>query len=358
MSINTFVLIVERKQQINIKKGERKMKVIQAFGPKNLQIVEVPLPEPGSGYVRIKVRASGICGSDKWIWHVKKQTVQVAGHEVAGEVEKLGEGVTSLAIGDRVMINNVVGCGRCSACRAGEFVLCHKWDGSLDVNNGFGEYLVAPARNSMKILPGLDFIDGSLMMDNWGTPYGGIKLANMQPGMDVLVAGCGPVGLAAIGLSKAMGAHVIAVDPIPWRRQFALQCGADSAFAPEELPDAAKAITDGAGVHAVLECSGNGTGYENCLKSLQIGGNMIVIGEHAEYNLHPSDLLIRRRLGIKGSWYSTLPQAGEVMQLALQGRVKLKSFLTQTVTLDKVPEIFGSMINCEEGFLKCVIVFE
>ena len=90
------------------------MKVIKAFGPGDLRVVEAPMPEPGHGYVRVKVRASGICGSDKWLWSVKDKMDSVARHEVSGEIEKLGEGV---------MINNVVGCGLCSACRAGEFVL-------------------------------------------------------------------------------------------------------------------------------------------------------------------------------------------------------------------------------------------
>jgi len=315
------------------------------------------LPEPAPGHVRVKVRASGICGSDKWLWSAKGGTDTVAGHEAAGEVDKLGEGVTFLAEGDRVMVNNVGGCGTCPACRAGEFVHCPAWDGFLDVNNGFGEYLVAPARNCLRILPGLDFIDGALIMDNWGTPYGGIKRGNIGPGMDVLVTGCGPIGQAAVALCKAMGAYVIAADPIGFRRQTALKNGADAALPPEELPGAVKGLTDGLGVHAVLECSGYGGVYEDCLSSLRIGGNLIAIGEHARYNIN-SSILIRRALGISGTWYSTLPQAGEVMQLALGGRINPRSFLTHTVTLDEVPGIFGPVVNCEDNILKCVIVFD
>jgi len=333
------------------------MKVIKAFGPGDLRVTEAPMPEPGPGYARIKVRASGICGSDKWLWSVKSETNSVAGHEVAGEVEKLGEGVTGLSIGDRVMINNVGGCGVCPACRAGEFVLCPSWDGSLDVNNGFGEYLVAPARNCMRLLPDFDFIDGALIMDNWGTPYGGIQRGGIKSGMDVLVSGCGPIGQAAVALSTAMGAYVIAVDPTLYRRELALRNGAKFAFSPDELPEAAKKITNGLGLHAVLECSGNGKAYANCLNSLRIGGNLTAIGEHAEFQINSSDL-IRRRLSIGGTWYSTLRQAGEIMQLALQKRINLRSFLTHTVTLDEVPKIFKSVIACNDGLLKCVIVFD
>ena len=333
------------------------MKVIKAFGPGDLRVVEAKMPEPGFGYVRIKVKASGICGSDKWLWSVNGATDSVAGHEVSGEVEKLGEGVTSLAVGDRVMINNVGGCGECPACRAGEFVLCPSWNGSLDVNNGFGEYLTAPARNCMRLLPDFDFVDGALIMDNWGTPYGGIERSGIKSAMDVLVSGCGPIGQAAVSLSSAMGAYVIAADYNLYRRELALKNGAKFAFSPDELPEAAKKITNGLGVHTVLECSGSGKAYANCLKSLRIGGNLTAIGEHAEFQINSSEL-IRRRLSIGGTWYSTMRQADEIMQLALQKRINLRSFLTHTVSIDEVPEIFRSVINCDEGLLKCVIVFD
>jgi len=333
------------------------MKVLKAFGPGDLRVVEAAVPEPGPGQVRVKVRASGICGSDKWIWSVKEKIESVAGHEAAGVVDKLGEGVFSLTPGDPVTINNVGGCGTCPACRSGAFVLCPARSGK-DVGNGFGEYLVSPAVNCMKILPGLDFIDGALVMDNWGTPYGGIKRGGVGVGTDVVVSGCGPVGQAAAALSKALGAFVIAVDPIKWRRQTALRNGADVALSPDELPDAVKKYTDNLGAHVVMECSGNGRAYDNCLKSLCIGGVFVAVGEHAEYLLKPSEQLIRRALGLVGTWYSTLPQAGEVMQLALQRRINLRSVLTHTIALDEVPALFESIVNCENGVLKCMIVFD
>jgi len=334
------------------------MKVLKAFGPKDLRIVDAPIPDPEPGYVRIKVRASAICGSDKWIWFVENETDGIAGHEVAGEVEKLGEGVTSLAIGDRVMINNVVGCGTCYSCHSGAFVLCNNWDGSKDVNNGFGEYLVAPARNCVRLAQGIDFIDGSLIMDNWGTPYGGIKRANVKLGMNVLVNGCGPIGQAAIALSAAAGANVIAIDPVDWRRQYAKQNGASETFTPEDLPNAAKNVTAGTGIDVVLECSGDGAAYIKCLESLCIGGTMVAIGEHAEFVLNPSNKIIRRSLNLIGTWYSTLPHAHELMQLSLSGKINVRSFLTHTVTLDEVPNIFNSIVNYQDNILKCVIIFD
>jgi threonine dehydrogenase-like Zn-dependent dehydrogenase len=255
------------------------------------------------------------------------------------------------------MVNNVVGCGKCPACRAGEFVLCPFWNGSQDVNNGFGEYVVAPVRNCMRLLPGFDYVDGSLIMDNWGTPYGAIQRSGIAPGTDVLVNGCGPIGQAAAALSTAMGAYVMVAEPLAYRRETALRNGAKAAFSPDELPDAVKQMTNGLGVHTVLECSGDGKAYANCLASLRIGGNLISIGEHAEFCINSSDL-IRRRLTIGGSWYSTMPQAGEMMGLASQKRVDLRCFLTHCVKLEEVPKIFESVVGFGDGLVKCMIVFD
>jgi len=338
--------------------GSNNMKIVKAFGPKDLRIVEVPMPEPGPGDVRIKVRASGICGSDKWLWYVSGETDSIAGHEVSGEVDKLGEGVYSFKVGDPVIINNVGGCGVCAACRGGAFVQCPAWDGSLDVNNGFGEYLIAPARNCMRILPGLDFVEAALVMDNWGTPYAGIKCGKIKPGMDVLVNGCGPIGQSAIALCAEMGAYVIAVESLSFRRQYALKNGAKAVLTPDELPDAAQKLTGGVGVDVVMECSGDGGAYDNYLKALKIGGTLVAIGEGANININSSDQIIRRSLSIAGTWYSTMPQASEIMQLALQKRIDLKCFLTHVVTLDEVPGLFSSIIACEDGVLKCVIAFD
>jgi len=210
----------------------------------------------------------------------------------------------------------------------------------------------------MLIPPGLDFIEAALIMDNWGTPYGGIRRGNIKPGMDVLVNGCGPIGQGAIALCAEMGARVIAIDPLEFRRQYALKNGAVLALAPYELPNAALELTGGAGVDAVMECSGVGATYDNCLKSLKIGGTLVAIGEGAEININSSDQIIRRSLGIAGSWYSTMPQASEILQLALEKRIDLKCFLTHVITLEEVPEMFGPIINCERGIMKCVIAFE
>ncbi len=334
-----------------------KMKVVRAFGPQDLRVVEEPIPAPGTGEVLLRVRASGICGSDKWYWFVPAYSQAVAGHEACGEVVATGAGVHGLHEGDRVAVNNVVGCGHCPACRAGAFVRCPNWDGSQDVNHGYSEYLVAPARNCLKLHGSLSFLQGCLIMDNWGTPYAALQRLPEVAGTDMLVSGCGPVGLAAVALAAAMGAAVLAVDPVAERRAAALALGAREALEPGDgLPERVRERTDGLGVHSVLECSGSSRAYEPGLRALRIGGNLVTIGEHAEYVLKPSELVLRRHLGILGSFYSTMAQGAQVQRMAVSGDIRLEDLVSHTVSLQQVPGIFGQVVAMGGGIRKCVIL--
>ena len=314
------------------------------------------IPQPGEGQVLIQVMASGICGSDKWYWFVQGYSESVAGHEVSGLVTAVGPGVYALKEGDRVAVNNVVGCGTCPACRAGEFVRCPNWTGSEDVNHGYSEYVVAPARNCMKLHDSLSYLQGCLIMDNWGTPYGGLQRIQPKSGMDLMVTGCGPVGLAAVSLATAMGASVIAVDPVEERLEAAQRMGARALKPSEELPAQVRKLTDGLGAHALMECSGSSRAYETGLRSLRIGGSFVTIGEHAEYLLKPSDLVLRRHMSIIGTFYSTMKQAAEVQTMAVTGQIKLESLVSHTVSLVDVPGIFGQVVEMSGGIRKCVIL--
>ena len=122
------------------------------------------------------------------------------------------------------------------------------------------------------------------------------------------------------------------------------------------MVNAARQATNNAGARVVLECSGYGPVYEPALQALRTGGDLVAIGEHADFHFNPSDQVIRRSLSIIGSWYSTMPQAAEVMQLALSGQINLKSFLTHTISLEEIPAMFKSIMELKAGIMKCVVV--
>jgi threonine dehydrogenase-like Zn-dependent dehydrogenase len=333
------------------------MKAVHGFGPKDVRVVEVPDPEPGPGEVLLAVRASGICGSDKWLWRAEAPVTRIAGHEVAGEVVARGPGVVWLQEGDRVAVNNVVGCGVCPACRAGDFVRCPEWTGAHDVNGGFAELVVAPQRNCMKLDPTVDDVTGCLLFDNFGTPFAALNRGGVVAGDDVMVLGLGPIGLGAVILAKLRGAFVIAVDPIPERRLAAARFGADVTLAPgDELPETIMAATSGLGAQVVLECSGRPAAYPPAIESLRIGGVLVTVGEHGEMMLRPSERLIRRHLGILGTWYSTMMDGKALQDLVIRHQIQPTVLVSHTGTLDEFPELFETAVEHPDEVLKAVVV--
>jgi threonine dehydrogenase-like Zn-dependent dehydrogenase len=330
------------------------MKVLKAFAPGDLRVVEAAKPQPAAGQIKVAVRASGICGSDKWYFR-NGPTDFIAGHEVAGEVVQLGPGVRRLRVGDRVAVNNVVGCGRCEACREGRFVRCPDRP-SKDIDNGFSEFIVAPDRNCLVLDPRLDYEAGCLIFDNWGTPHAALERALVTPADKVVVSGCGPIGLAAVALAKLRGAFVVAVESLAYRRAAAIRLGADAAVEPG--PDVVAAIRDltGGGATVVMECSGKGPAYESGLVALGMEGRFLSVGEGAEFTLRPSNVVIRKNLSILGSWYSTMAEGAEVQAMMLDGRIAPSAFVTHRATLEDAPAAFARVCECADEVLKTVIL--
>ena len=330
------------------------MKVLKPFAPGDLRVVDAPEPEPGEGWVKIAVRASGICGSDKWYWRSGPTDV-VAGHEVAGEVTALGPGVRHLAEGDRVAVNNAVGCGHCAECRARRFVRCMRRPGR-DVDNGFSEFLIAPERNCLVLDDAVDYVAGSLVLDNWGTPYAALNWASVREGDDVVVTGCGPIGLGSVGIAKLSGAYVIALDPLEYRRDAAVRMGADVVLEPGDgAADAIRELTSGEGASVVVECSSKAASYATALDALRMRGRLVSVGEHAEFTLRPSEHMIRKNLSIIASWYTTMGEGEAVQRLMVERRIEPKAFVTHVVSLDEAPEAFRRVIECTDGVIKTVI---
>ena len=330
------------------------MKQVKAFGPQDLRIIESGLPEVGEEEVLVDVHACGICGSDKWFWHVDSPNDYVAGHEVAGKVIAVGPGVKHLSVGDRVAVNNVKGCGKCESCRKGQFVRCT--EPLIHMGYGFSEKVSVPERNCLKLKPEISYLEGSLIFDNWGTPYSAIKRTSMKQNDIVLVTGCGPIGLAAVALSNLRGAHVIAVDPIPERRVAALKQGADLVLEPG--PEAADRMIEYAGgtnIDIVLECSGKPSSYELGLKVVRVAGAIVSIGEGAQYPFKSSDI-IHKHVSIIGSLYSTMEDGAELQDLMINGNIDPTAFVTHTMQLEDLPSSFGEVIDFREGLLKAIVV--
>jgi D-arabinose 1-dehydrogenase-like Zn-dependent alcohol dehydrogenase len=226
-------------------------------GRERVEFRELDRPEPGHGQVLVKMKASGLCGSDlRAIYHehtgsgAERYQNVVAGHEPSGQVEAVGPGVSGFEPDDRVVVYHILACARCEQCTKGFMIGCTSQERAAygwQRDGGHADYLLAEASTLLHLPAGLTYTDGALVACGFGTAYQGISRADVSGRDTVLVVGLGPVGLGAVMLAASSGAEVIGVDLIPKRLELARGAGAthvlmggeDAAEECEILPMAA-----------------------------------------------------------------------------------------------------------------------
>ncbi|MFN2164640.1 MAG: alcohol dehydrogenase catalytic domain-containing protein, partial [Anaerolineae bacterium] len=196
-----------------------------------LEMQDIPVPPVGAGEVLVRIKAAGICHSDV---HYRAGASPVGplpltpGHEVAGIVEKVGAGVSTLRAGDRVCLHYLLTCGQCHHCRSGHEQFCP--EGQMigkNCDGGYAEYIVVPARNAVHLAEGIPFEQGAVLMCSSATSFHALRKGQLQAGETVAIFGAGGLGMSAIQLAQALGAlEVYAVDINPEKLQQAQSYGA------------------------------------------------------------------------------------------------------------------------------------
>src|SRR5438132_4245588 len=231
------------------------------LGDQRVELRDFPDPRPGPGEVVVAIRASGMCGSDLRSYQLG-QSKFVTGHEPCGVVADRGAGVSEAQapIGQRMIVHHYWGCGMCRHCRVGYTQMCVNGSRVMgfSANGGNAEYLLAPAGSLVPLPDELSFAEGAAIACGTGTAYSALRRLDVSGRDTLAIFGQGPVGLAATQLATAMGARVIAVDPLPERRELACQLGATVAVhSPTTSPvEAIRELTHGEGADATLDCPG------------------------------------------------------------------------------------------------------
>ena len=256
------------------------MKAAVVYGPSDIRIAEVPTPRPGPGEVLIRVRGSGICATDVKILGgsgLPKKLPTILGHEVAGEVDALGEGVAGLSVGQRVAVYPIAACGECFYCRLDRQPLCLKPYGlAHGADGGFAEYLLVPAQivrlGGILDIGDLPF-DLAAMIEPISCCLSAAQQCSTKPGDTVLIVGCGPLGLMHTVVSKAAGARVITVDIDGNRLAKSVEAGADVALNPAKVDVAARVreLTE-VGADVVIAAVGVSKVVEQYLPLVRNGG--------------------------------------------------------------------------------------
>jgi L-iditol 2-dehydrogenase len=250
------------------------------YNNRDVRLEEIPTPKIGPGELLVKVLASGICGSDVMEWYRIKKAPRVLGHEIAGEIVEVGEGVNRYKMGDRVFVSHHVPCNTCHYCLNGFHTVCDTLRTTNFDPGGFAEYIRVPRINvdrGVFLLPEeISFEDG-VFVEPLACVLRGQRLAKFRPGQSVFVIGSGISGLLHIALTRASGAgRIIASDINEYRLNSAKQFGADeTVYAKEVIPSKIREINKGRLADLVIVCAGTISAYIQALQSVDRGGTVL-----------------------------------------------------------------------------------
>jgi propanol-preferring alcohol dehydrogenase len=324
-----------------------KAAILREIG-KPITIEEVATPSPGAGEVLIRTEACGVCHSDLHLadgdWDLLRPITKVPlilGHEVAGTVAALGEGVTQLKIGDRVGVPWIYWtCGECEFCREGRETLCLKQKiTGCTVDGGFAEYLVAPATHAAPLPSTLSSAEAAPLLCAGLTVYKAMKAAGVTAGQRMAVFGAGGLGHLAIQIARAMDVQVCAIDVTEEKLAFAKSLGAEWTVnaATEQVNKRLRAI---GGAHVALVTSASSAVYEMALRCLRRGGTMAVVGMANEPFKISAVSLISGETRIVASAVGTRDDLRELFQLVTRAPIRCK---IETRPMDQINEAFGDL---------------
>jgi threonine 3-dehydrogenase len=316
---------------------------------------DVPVPSPGEGEVLVRVHAASICGTDLHIYDWNEwaegripRVPMTFGHEVAGWVEAVGPEVHHVQEGAFVAAETHIACGHCSTCRTGRAHICRNLRIlGVDTEGAFAEYVVLPANNAWIVGEGIQPDHASVM-----EPFGNAVHATFgtEGGEDLLtnpvaVIGCGPIGLFAVAIARALGAwKVFAIEPNAERRALAGRMGADLLIDPAAEDPVVVVLreTDGGGAEVVLEMSGNARAIDQGTRMVARGGRVSLLGlPDGPVTLDLNDQVIfkeARILGITGrEMFRTWQQTTTLLST---GRVDVSPVITHRFGLEDYDEAF------------------
>ena len=328
--------------------------VYRAFsGP--LEIEQVPDPVPPAGGVVLKVMASGVCLSDWHGWQGNDPDIvlpHVPGHELAGTVEAVGEGVTRWHSGDRVTLPFVCGCGHCPQCDSGNQQVCdHQFQPGFTHWGSFAEYVAIhyADANLVRLPDDMDFPTAASLGCRFATSFRAIvDQGRVSEGEWVVVHGCGGVGLSAIMIANALGARVVAVDISNEKLEFARLIGAAAlvnANTTADVTDAVRDATDG-GAHVSVDAIGNAGACFNSIDGLRKRGRHIQIGlmtGDAQTPRIPMHKVIANELEIRGSHGMQAYRYDEMLAMITAGSLSPERLIGQTIDLDESIAALTSM---------------
>jgi len=315
----------------------------------DVRVEERPRPKIGPGEVLVRVMASGICGTDVVEWYRRHRVPLVLGHEIAGEIVEVGEGVKQCKVGDRISASHHVPCGECHYCMMDHHSVCETLRKTSFEPGGFSEFLRIPAINIekggvYKLADGVSFEEATFT-EPLACAIRGQRLARYRSGQSVLVLGSGISGLLHIQLAKMRGfGKIIATDINDYRLNEAIRFGADSAIpANEDVPAKVKALNAGRLADLVILCAGAGSVFEQAFKSVDRGGTILVFASAEEgfkFSLPINEFFWRNEMSVISSYAANPKEHVNALELIGSRKVNVKDMITHRFGLKDIQKGF------------------
>ena len=341
------------------------MKALLLDEYRHLAVVDVPMPEAGPGEVLVRVAACGICGSDVHGYDGssgRRIPPVVMGHEAAGVVAAVGDGVSGFAVGDRVTFDSTVFCGECSFCKRGEVNLCEQRQvmgvscGEYRRAGAFAEYIAVPARIVYRLPDALGFSEAA-MLEAVSVALHAVRVAEMQGGETAMVIGAGMIGLLVLQAARAAGsARVISADIDATRLRMATDVGADGVIeaSGEALVSEVMRLTGGRGVDVVFEAVGRDETVGAAIDCVRKGGTVVLVGNIAPKVTLPLQKVVTRQIRLQGSCASA-GEYPEAIRLIAEGTIKVAPLITAVAPLSDGPRWFERLYGREPNVMKVVL---
>lgn len=311
-----------------------------------LELNRIPIPEPGPGQVLVKVDAVGVCHTDlhaaQGDWPHKPHLPFIPGHEAVGQIVRLGAGVTTVEVGDRVGVPWLhEACGRCEFCLGGWETLCPQQKRTgYDVNGGFAEYLVANPNYVAHIPSGMDAVHAAPLVCAGVTVYKGLVMTQARPGDWVAISGIGGLGHLAVQYAKAMGFQVVAVDIDDQKLDLAAKLGSDLTVNAASTDVAGYLQRTVGGVHGVLVTAVGRAAFTQALAMVRPGATVVLNGiPPGDMSLNIFDLVMRA-ITLRGSIVGTRSDMAHALSLAAQKNIRAT---IRTARLSDINQIFADM---------------
>jgi threonine dehydrogenase-like Zn-dependent dehydrogenase len=325
------------------------MRLVRQVGNSAIEVVDAPEPVAGAGEVLVRTAVSAICGSELKGYRTSGVPHGNGGHEAAGVVEQLGEGVLELAVGDRVGVSAIAGCGSCDECQHGRYTWCEQHSFT---SNMHAELFTIPALACHLLPDDVGWDEGVLITgDGLGVPFHTSQRLARYDIDTVAVFGLGPVGLGAVLLQSFLGRRVVGVDLSRERLTLAENLGAVGTVhvTPElDVPGAVAAAFGGQAPDLCIEAAGSPITAQACFDSVRTGGTVAFNGEQGSLPLSPSEDFIRRDITALGSWFYHFSEYPEMLALLRRG-LAVGDLVTHHFDVTEADAAFTTMAGSTSG---------